>query len=157
MARRKRVRKRQIEEDPKFQSKLLSKFINRIMQDGAKSKAQAIVYGALDYIGEKEKKEDPLGVFKQALKNVQPQLEVKSRRIGGATYQVPIEVKPERSITLAMRWIISNARARKGMPMREKLAQELLEAYKGEGASIKKREDTHRMAEANRAFAHYSW
>jgi len=127
------------------------------MWDGKKSKAQKIFYEALDIISQRIKNEDPLEVFKQAINNVRPILEVRPRRVGGATYQIPMEVRPERSISLAMKWIIEFARARKGAPMSERLAQEIIDAYRGEGASIKKKEDTHKMAEANRAFAHYRW
>ncbi len=143
--------------DPKFGSVLAQKFINKLMWDGKKSKAQKIFYEALDIISKRIKNEDPFEVFKQAINNVRPILEVRPRRVGGATYQIPMEVRPERSISLAMRWIIDIARSRKGAPMAERLAQEIIQAYKGEGAAIKKREDTHKMAEANRAFAHYRW
>jgi small subunit ribosomal protein S7 len=157
MGRKKGAKKRSIEVDIKYHNPLVAKFINRVMWDGKKSKAQAIVYGAFDIIEQKVKEEPPLEVFKKALKNVQPKLEIRARRIGGATYQVPVEVRPDRSIALGMRWIVSYARAKKGKPMKEKLAEEIIQAHKGEGASVKKREDTHRMAEANRAFAHYRW
>jgi len=143
--------------DMRFQSPLVSKFINRVMWDGKKTKAQAIVYGAFDIIGKRLKEEPPLEVFKKALKNVQPKVEVRSRRIGGATYQVPVEVRPQRSIALGMRWIINYARSKQGKSTKEKLADEIIQAYRGEGAAVKKKEDTHRMAEANRAFAHYRW
>jgi len=130
--------------------------INQIMLDGKKSIAEAICYGALDIIKDKTGKE-PLEVFDQALKNVMPVLEVKARRVGGANYQVPVEVRPERRQTLAIRWIVNNSRARSGKNMKEKLANELIDAFNNTGASVKKREDTHKMAEANRAFAHYRW
>ncbi|HEX68576.1 MAG TPA: 30S ribosomal protein S7 [bacterium] len=155
--RRRRAPKREILPDPKFGSTLVAKFINKLMWDGKKSKAQKIFYEALDIISQRIKNEDPLEVFKQAINNVRPILEVRPRRVGGATYQIPMEVRPERSISLAMKWIIEFARARKGAPMSERLAQEIIDAYRGEGASIKKKEDTHKMAEANRAFAHYRW
>ena len=155
--RRRRAPKREILPDPKFGSTLVAKFINKLMWDGKKSKAQKIFYEALDIISRRIKNEDPLEVFKQAINNVRPILEVRPRRVGGATYQIPMEVRPERSISLAMKWIIEFARARKGAPMSERLAQEIIDAYRGEGASIKKKEDTHKMAEANRAFAHYRW
>ncbi len=155
--RRRRAPKREILPDPKFKSVLVAKFINKLMWDGKKSKAQKIFYNALDIIAQRIKNEDPLEVFKQAINNVRPQVEVRPRRIGGATYQIPMEVKTDRSISLAMKWIINFARERKGKSMEEKLALELMDAYKNEGASIKKKEDTHRMAEANRAFAHYRW
>lgn len=157
MGRKKGAKKRLIEVDVKYRSPLVAKFINRIMLDGKKSKAQTIVYGAFNIIQEKIKEEPPLEVFKKALKNVQPKLEIKARRIGGATYQIPIEVRPDRSIALGMRWMIGYARERKGKAMKEKLADEIIQAHKGEGASVKKRGDTHKMAEANRAFAHYRW
>jgi len=142
--------------DFKFNSVLLSRMINRINFQGKKIVGERLVYGALDIIQEKTK-EDPLVVFTKAIENVRPLLEVKARRVGGANYQVPIEVRPARSATLAMRWILGAARDRKGRPMAEHLAEEILLAYKKEGAAFKKREDTHRMAEANRAFAHYRW
>ena len=143
--------------DPKYRSKLLGKFINMVMERGKKSVAEHIVYGALDIIKSKISDQDPLEVMKQAIENARPLLEVKSRRIGGATYQVPVEVKLERGRFMAMRWIRDFARNQKGKPMREKIADELLNAYKKDGPSIKKREDTHKMAEANKAFAHYRW
>jgi small subunit ribosomal protein S7 len=155
--RRRRAEKRQQIPDPKFNNKVLAKFMNMVMERGKKSIAEKIVYGALDIISEKVKDKDPIEVFTQALENARPLLEVKSRRIGGATYQVPLEVKMERGQFIAMRWIRDFARQQKGKPMRVKLADELLNAYKKEGPTIKKREDTHRMAEANKAFAHYKW
>lgn len=142
--------------DFKFNSVLVSRIINRVNFQGKKIVGERIVYGALDIIAEKTK-EDPLMVFTKAIETVRPLLEVKARRVGGANYQVPIEVRPARSSTLAMRWILGAARDRKGRPMAEHLAEEILLAYKKEGAAFKKREDTHRMAEANRAFAHYRW
>jgi small subunit ribosomal protein S7 len=155
--RRRRAEKREAKADPKYNSKLIGKFMNMVMERGKKSIAESIVYGALDVLKEKITDKDPLEVFNQAIENARPLMEVKSRRIGGATYQVPIEVKLERGQFMAMRWIRDFARAQKGKAMREKLANELLSAYKNEGATIKKREDTHRMAEANKAFAHYKW
>ena len=155
--RRRRAEKRGQLADPKFKNKVLSKFMNMVMERGKKSLAEKIVYGALDMIREKVKDKDPLEVFLQALENARPLLEVKSRRIGGATYQVPIEVKLDRGQFIAMRWIRDFARQQKGKPMRERLAAEIMNAYKKEGPSMKKREDTHRMAEANKAFAHYKW
>jgi small subunit ribosomal protein S7 len=155
--RRHRAEKREQLADPKFKSKVLGKFMNMVMERGKKSLAEKIVYGALDIIREKVKDKDPLEVFMQALENARPLLEVKSRRIGGATYQVPIEVKLERGQFIAMRWIRDFARQQKSKPMSEKLADEIISAYKREGSSMKKREDTHRMAEANKAFAHYKW
>ena len=155
--RRRRADKREAKADPKYNSKLVGKFVNMLMERGKKSIAESIVYGALDALKEKVKDKDPLEVFSQGLENVRPLLEVKSRRIGGATYQVPIEVKTERGQFIAMRWIRDFARNQKGKPMKEKLAAEMLSAYKREGPAIKKREDTHKMAEANKAFAHYKW
>jgi small subunit ribosomal protein S7 len=156
MARRREAEKREILPDPKYNSKLVSRFINVIMKSGKKSVAEKIFYGALDIIKDKTGS-DPLKVFKTAVDNVKPVLEVKPRRVGGATYQVPMEVKPQRRIALALRWIATYARARKEKTMKERLAAELLDAYNNTGSSIKKKEDTHRMAEANRAFAHYRW
>ncbi len=155
--RRRRAEKREALADPKYNSKLLGKFINMVMERGKKSVSEHIVYGALDIIKGKITDKDPLEVFTQAIDNIRPLLEVKSRRIGGATYQVPIEVKVERGRFMAMRWIRDFARTQKGRPMRVKLADEMMNAYKREGPSMKKREDTHRMAEANKAFAHYRW
>ncbi len=155
--RRRRAEKREQLPDPKYNNKVVSKFINMVMERGKKSVAEKIVYGALDVLKEKVKDKDPVEVFMQALDNVRPLLEVKSRRIGGATYQVPIEVKLERGQFIAMRWLRDFAHQQKGRPMQEKLAEELLSAYNREGAAMKKREDTHKMAEANKAFAHYKW
>ena len=155
--RRRRAEKREPLPDPKYNSQVLGKFINMVMERGKKSTAEAIVYGALETIKGKVKDKDPIDVFMQALENARPLLEVKSRRIGGATYQVPIEVKLERGQFMAMRWIRDYARTQKGRPMKDKLADELLNAYNKDGAAIKKREDTHKMAEANKAFAHYKW
>ncbi len=155
--RRRRAAKREAMPDPKFGSVMVSKFVNILMWDGKKSTAQRIFYRALDYVAQRIKNEDPLEVFKQAINNVRPTVEVKPRRVGGATYQVPVEVRPHRSIALAIRWVISLARQGKGRSMAERLAKQIIEAYKGEGAAIKKKEDTHRMAESNRAFAHYRW
>ncbi|MBI4678040.1 MAG: 30S ribosomal protein S7 [Elusimicrobia bacterium] len=143
--------------DFKHRSVLLSRLINKLNYQGKKASAEAIVYGALDILKEKVQDNSPLTVFEKAIENVRPLLEVKARRVGGATYQVPIEVDPMRSSTLAMRWIIDAARSRSGRPMADRLAEELLSAYKKEGTAFKKREDTHKMAEANRAFAHYRW
>ncbi len=155
--RRRRAEKREPLPDPKYNSMVLGKFMNMVMVQGKKSIAEKIVYGALDVIKERVKDKDPLDVFMQALENVRPLLEVKSRRIGGATYQVPNDVKLERGQFMAMRWVRDFARQQKGRAMKMKLADELMNAYKREGPSIKKREDTHRMAEANKAFAHYKW
>jgi len=142
--------------DPKFNSMLLSRFINALMREGKKSVAERIMYDAIEMI-EKRTGEDGLGVVKQAVNNVKPILEVKSRRVGGATYQVPVEVRPERRTALALRWAINYAKARPEKTMAERLASELIAASKHEGAAVKKREDTHKMAEANKAFAHYRW
>jgi len=156
MSRRHRAERREINPDPKYGDVVLSKFINCLMYDGKKSVAERIVYEALDRIAEKTK-QDPLQVFHQALENVKPQVEVRSRRVGGATYQVPVEVRPERRQTLAIRWLIHAARARNEYTMVERLSGELMDAANNRGAAVKKREDTHRMAEANRAFSHYRW
>lgn len=154
--RRKRKAKRITSPDSVYNSVTVTKFINQVMKRGKKQIAQKIVYQALDVIKEKTKKE-PLEIFERALENVGPLLEIKPRRIGGATYQVPREVRGERRLALAVRWIIKAAKSRKGKPMKEKLAEELIEASENRGVAIKKKEDTHRMAEANRAFAHFSW
>ena len=156
MPRRGQVIKREMPADAKYQSVTVSRLINRIMLRGQKLTATGIVYDALDII-EKQEGKSPVAVLEQAVKNATPLLEVKPRRVGGATYQVPVEVRPERSLSLAMRWLVKAARARTGKSMAEKLAAELNDAAQGQGATIKKREDTHRMAEANRAFAHYRW
>ena len=156
MPRRKVISRREVEPDPKYGSTLVSKFINSVMRQGKKSTAEGIVYGALGLIEEKTRQE-PLGVFKQAINNVKPVLEVKSRRVGGATYQVPVEVRQDRRMALAFRWVIGFARQRPEHSMKEALAAEIIAASKNEGASVKKKEDTHRMAEANKAFAHYRW
>ena len=156
MARRREAVKRKILPDPKFDDILVARFINNLLKQGKKSVAEGIFYGALDAVGEKTN-EDPIKVFKKAVDNVSPHLEVKSRRVGGATYQVPIEVRDGRRIALSIRWIIQNARARSGRSMSEKLTGELIDAYNNAGGSIKKKEDVHRMAEANKAFAHYRW
>ena len=156
MPRKKYVRRREISPDPKYQSEEVQKFINCLMQKGKKSLAQTIFYKAVE-IASGKAKENPLALFKKAIENVRPLLEVKPKRVGGATYQVPMEVRMRRGVSLATRWIIDFARKRKGLPMEEKLAAELLDAFKGEGSSAKKKAETHRMAEANRAFAHYRW
>ena len=156
MARRRQAIKREISADPRYNSETVALFINRIMVKGKKTVAQRIVYDAFNMVAQ-ESKRDAVEIFDQALRNTTPTLEVKSRRVGGATYQVPIEVRTSRRLALAMRWIIQYARARAGRPMRERLSQELLEASRGQGSAVKRREDTHRMAEANRAFAHYRW
>jgi small subunit ribosomal protein S7 len=156
MSRRRIAAKKNIIPDPRFGSEMLTKFMNMIMVDGKKSVAEKIVYGALDTI-ESKGHEESLGVLSKALENVQPKVEVKSRRVGGATYQVPVEVRPARRLALAMRWLIDSARKRNEKDMASKLAGELLDAFEGRGAAAKKREDTHRMAEANKAFSHYRW
>jgi len=156
MPRRREVPKRRINPDPKYKDKLVAKFMNSIMVDGKKATAEGILYGAFDII-QARYKEDPIEVFRKALDNVKPRLEVKSRRVGGATYQVPVEVRPERRVTLAMRWLVQYARERGEKTMRERLAAELVDAAQNRGAAIKKKDDTHKMAEANKAFAHYRW
>jgi len=156
MARRKKIKKYPVNPDSVYNEITVAKFINQIMRRGKKTIARKIVYGAFDIIKEKTKKE-PLEVFETALRNTSPLLEVKSKRIGGATYQVPVEVKGSRKLTLAMRWIIQGAKQKKGKPMKEKLAEELMNAVNNTGWAIKKKSDTHRMAEANRAFAHFAW
>jgi len=156
MPRRREVPKRQILPDPKFGSETLAKFVNILMLDGKKSTAEKITYGALDVIGERTKR-DPLEVFEEALENVRPTVEVKSRRVGGATYQVPVEVRASRRTALAMRWLVDASRKRGEKSMGVRLAGELIDASENRGTAVKKREDTHRMAEANKAFAHYRY
>ena len=143
--------------DPKYQDSLVSKFICSLMKDGKKGVAESILYGAMDLIGEREKETLPLEVFRTAVEKIKPAMEVKSRRVGGSTYQVPMQVRSVRSQTLAIRWIVQNANARSGKSMRAKLADELLDSFNGRGNSVKKKEDTHKMAESNKAFAHYRW
>ncbi len=155
--RRRRATKRQILPDPKYGSKIVAKLVNIIMTRGKKSTAEDIVYGAFEVVRQKTGEDDPIKVFNKALENIRPKLEVKPRRVGGATYQVPIEVSQERGISLALRWLKDFSRAKKGKPMMDRLADEILAGYKGEGAAIKKRDDTHKMAEANKAFAHFAW
>ena len=156
MPRKGHIKKRETSADATYNSVVVTKFINTLMLDGKKSTAEGIMYGALEKAAEKLKVE-PMALFEKAMENVKPAVEVRSRRVGGATYQVPVEVAPARAQALAIRWIISYARSKKGMPMAERLARELMDAYNNEGSSVKKREDTHKMAEANRAFAHYRW
>ena len=156
MSRRRRPEKRVILPDPKFGDLVLSKFMNSVMLDGKKSVAESIVYGALDSV-EARMKNDPLAVFHDALNNIKPAVEVRSRRVGGATYQVPVEVRPDRAQALAIRWLIGAARARPEKTMAARLSGELMDASQNRGNAVKKREDTHRMAEANRAFSHYRW
>ena len=154
--RKRRAEKRDVLSDPIYNSKLITKLINQIMVDGKKGTAQKILYEAFDIVKEKTNR-DPMEVFEEAMKNIKPALEVKSKRVGGATYQVPMEVRPERSQALALRWLVNYARLRGGHSMAENLANEIIDAAAGTGAAVKKREDTHRMAEANKAFAHYKW
>jgi small subunit ribosomal protein S7 len=156
MPRRREVPKRKIQPDPKFRNRMVSKFVNKMTYCGKKSVAEQALYGAFDII-EQRYKQDPLEVFKKAIENVKPKIEVKSRRVGGATYQVPVEVRASRRLALAMRWIINYSRERGEQTMRERLAAEFVDASQNRGTSIKKREDTHKMAEANKAFAHYRW
>jgi small subunit ribosomal protein S7 len=157
MPRRKIIERKSISPDPRYNSVLVTKFINGIMEQGKKTKAMNIFYGALDIVDRRVKEEEPFAVFDKAMEKVRPKVEVKSRRVGGATYQVPVEIRPERRNALAIRWIISFAKSRPGKTMSEKLAAELMDAYHERGGSVKKRDDTHRMAEANKAFAHYRW
>lgn len=156
MPRKGPAKRREVPPDPIYGSRLVTKLINRVMKDGKKSVAEKIVYGAFKILEEKTKRKGS-EVFEEALKNVMPVIEVRPRRVGGATYQVPVEVRPERRVSLGIRWIVLNARKRPGHTMIEKLAGELLDAANNTGASVKKKEDTHRMAEANKAFAHYRW
>jgi small subunit ribosomal protein S7 len=156
MSRRHSAEKREVQPDPKFGDIVVSKFMNNIMRDGKKSVAEAIVYDAFDII-ERKTRQDPLAVFHGALENVMPQVEVRSRRVGGATYQVPVEVRSERRQALAIRWLLTASRGRNEKTMTERLSAELMDASSNRGSAVKKREDTHRMAEANRAFSHYRW
>ncbi len=157
MSRRHRAEKRKILSDPTYNSQTVAKFINKIMMQGKKSTAMKIVYEALKKFAEKTKQENILEAFEQALENAKPSLEVKSRRIGGATYQVPVEIPPDRRTSIAMRWVIDNARSKPGRSMIDGLSIELADCYTNQGSTIKKKDDMHRMAEANRAFAHYKW
>jgi small subunit ribosomal protein S7 len=156
MPRRESMPRRKVTKDPVYNDETVACFINRVMYDGEKSLAQSIFYDAMEIVRDKSGK-DPIEVFDKALKNVMPVLEVRARRVGGATYQVPMEVRPERRVSLAMRWMIGYARQRSERTMEQRLAGEILDAFNGTGSSVKKKEDTHRMAEANRAFAHYRW
>ena len=156
MPRRAFVKRRKVEADPKYNSELVTVFIRKIMLGGKKSTAQSVFYGAMDIMQEKEGKE-PLSILQQAVTNATPLLEVRPRRVGGANYQVPVEVRKGRDVALALRWLIKASRERSGKSMAEKLSSELMDASKGQGAAVKKREETHKMAEANRAFAHYKW
>ncbi len=156
MPRRRDIQRHEARPDPKYGDPQVTRFMNIVMKQGKKSLAEQILYGAFDEI-ESKTRNDPLSMFRRALDNVRPRLEVKSRRVGGATYQVPVEVRPERATSLAMRWLVNSARGRQGKSMREKLANELIDAANETGEAVKKREDTHRMAEANKAFSHYRW
>jgi len=156
MSRRHRAEKREVLPDPKFGDTILTKFMNNLMYDGKKSSAESIVYGALDIVEEKTRR-DPIEVFREALDNIKPALEVRSRRVGGATYQVPVDVRPERREALAIRWLIKAARARSENTMVDRLSGELVDAVNNRGAAVKKREDTHKMADANKAFSHFRW
>jgi len=155
--RRRKAQEKEILPDPKLNSKIVGKFINMVMNKGKKSVAERIVYEAFEVVKKQTNEPDILKVFYKAIDNVRPRLEVKPRRVGGATYQVPIEVRQERGTSIALRWIRDFARAKKGRPMQSRLAEEVISAYKGEGSAIKKRDDTHKMAEANKAFAHFRW
>lgn len=157
MGRRRRAVRRELGVDPKYNSELVGRLISMLMQRGKKSVSTKIVYDTLEFIKEKQPEKDPLEVIIRAIDNVKPRVEVKSRRVGGATYQVPVEVAPDRQMALALRWIIGFAQGRKGVPMRRALAMEVLDAYGEQGNAIKKRDDTHKMAQANKAFAHYRW
>jgi len=156
MARRRRAEKRALVPDPKFNSLLVTRFVNCVMRRGKKNTSQRIVYGALDQIREKMQ-EDPLEVLVRAVDNAKPRVEVRSRRVGGSTYQVPVEISRERQLALALRWLVQFAGGRKGVPLQRSLAMELMEAYRNQGNAVRKREDTHKMAQANKAFAHYAW
>jgi len=156
MPRKGEVKRKDVLPDPKYQDRTVTKFINSMMHDGKKSVSEGILYGALDLVAERSR-EDAVGMFRRALDQVKPLVEVRSRRVGGATYQVPVEVRPQRRMSLAMRWLVQHARARPEKSMVERLAGEVLDAANGRGGAIKKKEDTHRMAEANKAFAHYRW
>ena len=159
MSRRRKNRNlaRNIKPDPVYNDITVARFINKLTWDGKKEKARGIFYESLKKIKKLESSQEPLSVFKKALENCKPSMEVRSRRVGGATYQVPVDVRPTRRMALAMRWLIANSRNRKGKPMSERLARELIEAYSNRGSSVKKKEDVHRMAESNRAFSHYNW
>jgi len=157
MSRRRQAVKRGLISDPKFHSTLVSRLVNVVMRGGKKSTAQRIVYGAFDQIASKNPTSNPMDVLQRAVDNAKPRLEVKPRRVGGATYQVPLEVTVDRQVSLAMRWLVDFADARKGMPMKEALAAEIMDAYQGQGNAIRKRDDVHKMAQANKAFAHFRW
>ena len=155
--RRRTALRREVIPDPKFNNKTVSRFINMLMLDGKKWNAEKIVYGSLDIVVQKTQKSDAIEILTKAIDNVRPLLELKSRRVGGATYQIPVEVRGDRGASLALRWIRNAARGRKGKPMQQRLADEILDAYNGQGSAVKKREEIHKMAEANRAFSHYRW
>jgi len=157
MSRRRRAYKRPLVEDPKYHSTLVTRLVTTVMTRGKKSLAQRIVYGAFDNIVEKNANSNPLEILQRAVDNAKPRLEVKPRRVGGATYQVPLEVPPDRQLGLAVRWLVDIADARKGVPMKDALAAEILEAYQGQGNAIRKRDEVHKMAQANKAFAHFRW
>ncbi len=155
--RRRRADRREVQPDPKFNNKTISRFVNMLMIQGKKWNAERIVYRSLELVAQKTQKSDPLEVLTKAIDNVRPLLELKSRRVGGATYQIPVEVKGDRGASLALRWIRNAARGRKGKPMEQRLADEILDAFNGQGTAVKKKEEIHKMAEANRAFSHYRW
>ena len=157
MSRRRQAEKRPLAEDPKYHSPLVTRLVNTVMTSGKKSTAQRIVYGAFDKLAEKNPQSSPLEILQRAVDNAKPRLEVKARRVGGATYQVPLEVTVDRQLALAMRWLVDFADARKGIPMKEALAAEILEAFQGQGNAIRKRDEVHKMAQANKAFAHFRW
>ena len=157
MSRRRRAAKTEIQPDPRYNNRLVQKMINIIMLDGKKSISERIVYDSFDIVKQAVGTTDALAVFTKAVENVRPHMELKARRVGGATYQIPIEVRHDRGMALALRWLRNASRARRGAPMAKRLAEELLNAYKGEGTAVRKKEETHKMAEANRAFAHYRW
>ncbi len=157
MSRRRRAVRRPVTPDPKFHSTLVSTLVNTVMKEGKKSLAQRIVYDAIDKISAKNQDSDPLEILKRAVDNAKPRLEVKARRVGGATYQVPLEVAGERQLSLALRWMVKFANSRKGTPVQNALANEIMEAYQGQGSSIRKRDEVHKMAQANKAFAHFRW
>lgn len=157
MSRRRRAVKRPVADDAKYHSAMVTSLVNTVMQDGKKSVARRLVYGAFDRIAEKNPGTDPLEVYQRAVDNAKPRLEVKARRVGGATYQVPMEVPAERQLSLALRWMVGFADARKGVPMMDALASEILDAYQGQGNAIRRRDEVHKMAQANKAFAHFRW
>jgi small subunit ribosomal protein S7 len=157
MSRRRQAIKRPVADDPKFNSALVSRLINMVMKSGQKNTAQRIVYGTFDRIAEKNPNSNPLEILQRAVENAKPRLEVKARRVGGATYQVPIEAAPERQLSLALRWLVNFADSRKGQPMTDALSAEIMDAYQGQGNAIRKRDEVHKMAQANKAFAHFRW